>query len=241
MTTYDLLNWLNANSSSNQVNPPTQAQARDYAEANGDGNPNQITFNHPVTGERITTFRPPYFRGLVTTGAWSTALNRTYGDYNFLALISSYYFMGDIDSETIDIAQIKKDFPDFLFRFYKTYKGFRFFILNHEFVLQHKLVHNIFTKTNCDINYQNMYWQTRRFAARLSPKVRFETQVAELIHSDAGLFDFNSGVLLDVSLMLTYHDAFCLDTSWPRVFYDNYLKQDLKQGNQTSDEEGVLF
>lgn len=174
---------------------------------------NQVEFRHPITDERLTTWKDNFTNDQSRNLWWlQYAKGQTY-------LISPSIFMGDIDDLDFDwYWVIQEQYPQYAFRFYRTYKGFRFFITNVRVSVTWDTlaIHKLFQAFNCDILYQNKVWYNNYFAARLTPKPsrQDESQVTRLIYSNEWKFPDNPNVTgpsnqQRISDAVKVHDSFC--------------------------------
>jgi hypothetical protein len=89
-----------------------------------DGAP-RVTYTHPVTQEIVETFQS-YKTLKKSDNYW----HLKYTENNHTCLVSNNIFMGDIDDLTFDWLAVVESFPQFKFRFYRTFNGYRFFVVN---------------------------------------------------------------------------------------------------------------
>ena len=173
----------------------------DYSE---DGAP-RVTYNHPVTGESVETFQP-----WKTIKKSSNYWHLKYSENQATCLVSNNIFIGDIDDLNFDWLQVVESYPQFKFRFYRTFKGYRFFVVNETMSLftAEKVVHGLFQDFHCDQLYVDQVWYSSEFAARLTPKLdREELIICELIYCNARWTDIPQ-FMQDA---LKVHDLFTLN------------------------------
>lgn len=164
-----------------------------------------VVFNHPVTNERIETFQS---YKTISSSVWHWHLK--YTENNHTCLVSNQIFMGDIDDLEFDWLSKIDEFPQYSFRFYRTYKGFRFFITNTCLSLTSHTdkiwVDKLFNAFNCDKLYTDQVWLNSEFAARLTRKPdRDELYICRLIYDKD--FDLANQLIKDA---IKVHDSFCL-------------------------------
>lgn len=164
----------------------------------------RIVYIHPVTNEEVSTFQP-----------WQTIKKSTqywqlrYTANNHTCLVSNNIFIGDIDDLRFDWLSIINEFPELKFRFYRTFKGYRFFVVNTLVSLHadKRLIHKLFQEFKCDQLYVNQVWYNSEFAARLTPKAnRQELIICELVYQNC----LWSDIPQCIQDGLKVHDAFTL-------------------------------
>jgi hypothetical protein len=172
----------------------------DYAAEDAPG----VIYTHPVTGETISTFQP-----------WQTLKKSTqywqlkYTANSHTCLVSSNIFIGDTDDLQFDWLSTINEFPELKFRFYRTFKGYRFFVVS-TLVSVHAnkwLIHKLFEAFKCDKLYVDQVWYNSEFAARLTPKRdRRELIICELVYQNC----LWSDIPQCIQDALKVHDSFTL-------------------------------
>jgi len=166
-----------------------------------------VIYTHPVTGETVSTFQ-----------SWKTLKKSTeywqlkYLENNHTCLVSNNIFIGDIDDLNFDWLSVIEEFPQLKFRFYRTFKGYRFFVVNTLISLfnrtDKKLIHKLFEEFKCDKLYVDQVWYNSEFAARLTPKLdRRELIICELVYQNC----LWSDIPQCIQDALKVHDSFTLN------------------------------
>jgi len=160
---------------------------------------------------------------VVNNFSWSIASSHLPGkpDELILVLNSHDYFIGDIDDIEFDWKpQLIKweDRNEFQFRFYRTHKGFRFFVTNCKIRTYEPFAGYLFTDFNVDPAYVGISKTREQYAARLSPKDRgngvVDHLVATLIYETVPV----SKLDLEVQTMILTHDYFCSERLYYGIF-----------------------
>jgi hypothetical protein len=174
-----------------------------------------VSFTHPATGEEIKTFQP--YKAIANLG--DIHFNIIKYENRSDVLTTPYVFIGDTDIDDDgtwgfnNFFEIKKKFPEYAFRLYRTYKGYRFFIVNSTVrILSDSLkVNSLFKSFDCDKNYCNQVFYNIKFAARLTKKDSTkrespEAVVCALLHSDISLEEMP----WNIRKLIEIHDFYTL-------------------------------
>jgi hypothetical protein len=206
------------NPATEQLEPLEQHEYGDnYAE-------NIRTYRNPVTNETVVTFKP-YLNLKSLIGIGFDIVTTENGN---TIITSRLVLIGDVDIDDDDWltrwAETKTKYPDLKFRLYRTYKGYRFFLVNQFSPIaplyvdgqllnpNYELTHNLFTDFQCDKLYVDQVWLNKRYAARLSlknPKLRDtkEMVVCNLLESDIPV----SKMPWEIAKTIQIHDCFVLN------------------------------
>lgn len=196
----------------------------------------RLVGTHPVTNEDYVYYPE---RNIGTKLASATTYNviktkHPTKNYEYSCLTTKAVLIGDIDDLSFDWYDKVKYYPEIAFRFYMTFKGYRFFITNkfapltfssnmHDSSMSFAKIHEIFTVFNCDPEYVNQCWGNKRYAARLTPKGnREENKVIELIYEDN-----RKDHLIDALHICAIHDGFCSNKQL--IYKYNSLNEDIKK------------
>ena len=138
-----------------------------------------------------------------------------------LVLNSTDWFIGDIDDLAFDWFEVVKCWEDnqkLQFRFYRTHKGFRFFVTNDRIPTYSARAGYLFNAFNVDPAYIGISKAREQYAARLSPKDRgngvVDHLVATLIYETVPVSQLD----LEVQTMILTHDYFCSERLYHGIF-----------------------
>lgn len=138
-----------------------------------------------------------------------------------LVLNSIDWFIGDIDDLEINWFEIVKCWEDgqkLQFRFYRTHKGFRFFVTNERITTYSAKANYLFNAFQVDPAYVGISKTREHYAARLSPKDRgggtIDHLVATLIYETVPVSQLD----LEVQTMILTHDYFCSERLYHGIF-----------------------